>query len=177
MYNNNNIINSLTAVMVSSPNNIRVIDIKPNQLTFAWNDSVNLQHTYSFSNTDSIVYNIISSNCGTCPNSTTLLSATCVDFVADGSVCSFALQAVVCGNRFSPISDPVKIQIKGIKLTNLQVKYIIHNYAIQLYTKPNSYNHLPYYILHCRVLCRLLFIQFWMLLWLMPKLRLYPPHL
>ena len=53
------------------------------------------------------------SNCGTCPNSTTSLSATCVDFVADGSVCSFALQAVVCGIRFSPISDPVKTEING----------------------------------------------------------------
>ena len=119
--------------MVSSPNNIRLIDVKTNRLTFTWNDSVNLQQTHTFSDTDSIVYNIIASNCGTCPNSTSSLSAiyTCVDFIADGRVCSFALQAVVCamGNRFSPISDPVKIQIKGIKLTNLQVKYI-HNYVI-----------------------------------------------
>ena len=132
MYGNMyNIINSFTAVMVSSPDNIRVTDVKPKRLTFIWNDSVNLQQTHSFSDTDSIVYNIISSNCGTCPNSTSSLSATCVDFIADGSVCSFALQAVVCavGSRFSPISDPVKIQIKGIKLTNLQVKYI-HNYVI-----------------------------------------------
>ena len=115
MYNNI-IINYLTAVMVTSPNNIRLINVKTNHLTFTWNDSVNLQQTHIFSDTNSIVYNIIASNCGTCPNSTTSLSATCVDFVADGSVCSFALQAVVCalGNRFSPISDPVKVQIKGI---------------------------------------------------------------
>ena len=131
MMYNNNIINSLIAVMVSSPNNIRVIDVKPKRLTFTWNDSENLQQTHIFSDTDSIVYNIIASNCGTCPNSTTSLSATCVDVIADERVCSFALQAVVCGNRFSPISDPMKIQIKGINLTNLQVKYI-HNYVIKL---------------------------------------------
>ena len=110
-------------MIVTSPNNIRVKDAKPKQMIFTWNDSEIIQQTHSFSDFNSIVYNIIVSNCGTCPNSTTSLSATCVYFIADGSVCSFALQAVVCGNRFSPISDPVNIQIKGIKLTDLQVKY------------------------------------------------------
>ena len=129
--------------MITSPNNIRVIDVKTNRLTFAWNDSVNLQQTHIFSDTDSFVYNIIASNCGTCPNSTTSLSATCVDFVADGRVCSFALQAVVCG-RFGPISDPMKIQIKGISLTSLKSSTVTH---CHITTIPNSasYIHLPYY--------------------------------
>ena len=94
--------------MVTSPDNIRLTDIKLKHLIFSWNKSV-----HSFSDTDFVVYNIIVSNCGTCPNLTNSLSATCVDFVADGSVCSFALQAVVCGNRLSPISNPVKIVITG----------------------------------------------------------------
>ena len=143
MYNNN-IINSLTAVVVSSPNNIRLINVKPKQLTFAWNDSENVQQTHTFSDTDSIVYNIIASNCGTCPNSTTSLSATCVDFTADGGVCSFALQAVVCGIRFSPISDPMKIQIKGINLIDKPSSQVHAQLCHIHVTISNSYNHLLY---------------------------------
>ena len=93
----------------SSLRNIHLIDINQEYLSFSWNISY-LPQIFS----DTVVYNIIASNCGTCPNSTTSLSATCVDFIADGSVCSFALQTAICGNSNGPITDPIMILLKRI---------------------------------------------------------------
>ena len=42
-----------------------------------------------------IYYNILASNCGSCPTTT---NVTCTDLPDDDSMCSFAIQTVVCGN-------------------------------------------------------------------------------
>ena len=44
----------------------------------------------------SLCYNILASNCGTCPATTTLTSVTCTDTPTDDGVCMFAVQVVVC---------------------------------------------------------------------------------
>ena len=46
----------------------------------------------------SIHYNILASKCGSCPTTTNYTSVTCTDIPTDGSICTFAVQTVVCGN-------------------------------------------------------------------------------
>ena len=53
-------------------------------------------------------YDIITSNCGNCPNTTTNTTAICTDVPTDGSVCTLAIQTVVCGNI---IGDPVNFTV------------------------------------------------------------------
>ena len=46
-----------------------------------------------------INYNILASNCGSCPTTTNhTVTVTCADVPTDGSVCAFTVQIVVCGN-------------------------------------------------------------------------------
>ena len=42
-------------------------------------------------------YTILSSNCGSCPTTTTNTTVTCTDLPSDGGVCTFAVQTVPCG--------------------------------------------------------------------------------
>ena len=53
-------------------------------------------------------YDIITSNCGSCPNTTTNTITTCTDVPTHGSVCTLAIQTVVCGNI---IGDPVNFTV------------------------------------------------------------------
>ena len=45
-----------------------------------------------------IHYIILASNCGGCPTTTKNTTVTCTDVPTDGSVCTFTVQTVVCGN-------------------------------------------------------------------------------
>ena len=73
--------------------------VSPEQLTFAW--------TPSATNCSNIHYNIFTSNYGSCPNTT--ISTT--DLPADGNVCMFALQTVVCKNITGNCSVTTQIQL------------------------------------------------------------------
>jgi hypothetical protein len=42
-------------------------------------------------------YNILASNCGSCPTTTNHTNVTCTDIPMDGSTCTLTLQTVVCG--------------------------------------------------------------------------------
>ena len=59
-------------------------------LTFYWTSSVLGCHDVTF--------NILASNCGSCPPSTKYTNTTCSDVPTDGSMCSFTVQTLVCGN-------------------------------------------------------------------------------
>ena len=43
-----------------------------------------------------ILYDILASNCGSCPNTTNHTSVTCTDIPINGSTCTLAIQTVVC---------------------------------------------------------------------------------
>ena len=43
-------------------------------------------------------YNILASNCGSCPTTTNHTTVTCADVPADSSMCTFAVRTVICGN-------------------------------------------------------------------------------
>ena len=61
-------------------------------LTFTWSP-VAPDYEYSVFN---YTYNILASNCGSCPTTTNYTTVTCTDVPTNGSTCTFAVQAVVC---------------------------------------------------------------------------------
>ena len=54
-------------------------------------------------------YNILTSNCGSCPTTTTDTTVTCTDVPTNGSMCTFAVQTVVCGDIVGDSSDSVNV--------------------------------------------------------------------
>ena len=64
-----------------------------------------------------IHYNILASNCGSCPTTTNHTNATCTDVPTNGSVCTFAVQTVACGNITGNESEPVSIIFDAMKST------------------------------------------------------------
>ena len=58
-------------------------------------------------------YSILTSNCGSCPTTTAHTAVTCASLPSDGSLCTFAIQTVVCGNITGNTSDPVHLTIMG----------------------------------------------------------------
>jgi hypothetical protein len=63
-----------------------------------------------------IQYKIIASNCGNCPTITNHTTVTCTNVPIDGSMCTFAVQSVVCGNVSGNMSDVFHGVLKGIIL-------------------------------------------------------------
>ena len=72
-------------------------------LTFDWSPVAPDCHT--------LHYNILSSNCGSCSTTTTNTTVTCTDVPTDGSMCTFAVQTVVCGNIVGNFSDSVNFTV------------------------------------------------------------------
>ena len=94
-----------TTDLLLPPNNILIsgVDISQQQLTFTWSPVV--------PDCPAIHYNILASNCGSCPTTTNHTTATCIDIPTIGSTsCNFAIQAVVCGNISGNTSDPIIAQ-------------------------------------------------------------------
>ena len=53
-------------------------------------------------------FNILASNCGSCPTTTNHTTVTCTDVPTNHSTCTFAVQTVICGNisgKFSVIKQ------------------------------------------------------------------------
>ena len=89
----------------STPDNIYIskVGFHPNQLTFQWNSVA--------SDCPASHYNILASNCGSCPTTTNHTNVTCTAVPTNDSICTFAVQTVVCGNITSNISDPINITL------------------------------------------------------------------
>ena len=57
-----------------------------------------------------IHYNILASNCGSCPTTTNHTNATCTDISSNSrSKCTFAVQTVACENITGNTSEPISI--------------------------------------------------------------------
>ena len=70
------------------PKSVNLIEVSPSGLRFSWNQTQNCP---------TLRYSILSENCGRCPNTTINTSANCLDFTLS-TLCTFAVQAVICGN-------------------------------------------------------------------------------
>ena len=85
---------------------ISLVDLSSRRLTFIWSSVA--------PDCPTIHYNILSSNCGSCPTTTTYTTVTCTDVPTDGDMCTLALETVVCGNVTGNLSDIVQGILKGI---------------------------------------------------------------
>ena len=86
-------------------------------------------------------YNIVASNCGSCPTTTNHTIVTCTDTPTDGNMCTFAVQTVVCGNITGESSQ--------VSLFNSNVPgqstLTLHATCIKLGHDSNS----RYIVIHC----------------------------
>ena len=78
-------------------------DYSSRKLTFSWSPVA--------PDCPAIHYNILASNCGSCPTTTNHTNVTCTDVPTNDSICTFAVQTVVCGNIAGNISDPINITL------------------------------------------------------------------
>ena len=94
------------------PIDVRLIQVQPGKITFNW--------TSVDPHCDSLSYNIISTNCGQCPPTTSNTSVTCTDITMVtsglGQVCTLSIQAVVCGNITGIQSSFTSVIMKGASL-------------------------------------------------------------
>ena len=65
-------------------------DLNSRVLTFEWSPVT--------PDCSAIHYNILASNCGSCPTTTNHTTVTYTDVPTNGNSCTFALQTVVCGH-------------------------------------------------------------------------------
>ena len=94
------------------------IDYSLRELTFSWSPVA--------PNCPGIHYNILASNCGSCPTTTNFTTITCTDVPTNGSTCTFAVQTVVCGNITGDTSDPIGIVLYATEPTISTPTGIIH---------------------------------------------------
>ena len=80
---------------------IRAANFALKELTFSWSPVA--------PDCPLIHYNILASNCGSCPTTTNHTNITCTDVPINGSNCTFAVQTVVCGNLAGNASEPISI--------------------------------------------------------------------
>ena len=95
----------------SSPNKLytSIVDLSLQEIAFSWSPVA--------PDCPAIHYNILASNCGSCPNTTNHTNVTCTDVPTDGSVCIFGIRTVVCGNITSTTSDPISIVLYATEST------------------------------------------------------------
>ena len=92
--------------MADPPNNLHIshIDIGLVQLTFAWSPAVSY-------NCSAFHYNIQASNCASCPTTTNHTNVTCTNIPTAGSMCTFAVWTVVCGNITGSVNSSISILV------------------------------------------------------------------
>ena len=92
-----------------SPEKISVsaVNLGLKEITFTWSPVT--------PNCPAIIfyYDILASNCGSCPTTTNHTNVTCIDVPTDGSTCVFAIRTVVCGNITGNVSDEAQGVFKG----------------------------------------------------------------
>ena len=76
-------------------------DFVSRELTFSWSTNCGTKFHY----------NILASNCGSCPTTTNHTNVTCTDVPTNNSVCIFIIQTVVCGNITGQLSYPIRATI------------------------------------------------------------------
>ena len=78
---------------------LALVNFGPKEITFSWNPVA--------PDCPAIHYNILASNCGSCPTTTNHTNVTCTDVPTDDIMCSFAIQTAFCGNITGNQSKPL----------------------------------------------------------------------
>ena len=100
------------------PNNISLVRVEQGVLTFSWS---------SYGPECTSVFYGISSNCGSCPNSTYATSVNCsvLEQLLSSDIeltCSFSVHSEICG-YVGQLSDPVVVTLKGKIITILHLVF------------------------------------------------------
>ena len=82
---------------------IATMDLSLREITFKWSKSP------AAPDCPSLHYNILASNCGSCPTTTTNTTVTCTDVPTNGSMCTFSIESVVCGKVVNLFNDTIHI--------------------------------------------------------------------
>ena len=104
------------------PPNISNVDYSSRELTLSWSPVA--------PDCPAIHYIILASNCGSCPTTTSHNALTCTDVPTDGSMCTFAVQTVVCGNIIGNASNPVNISTEPSITAAIDIKHPTENLTI-----------------------------------------------
>ena len=123
-------LHGINIVPYMSPERVSIsaVNLGLKEITFTWNP-------IPTECSAAIHYNILASNCGSCPTTTNHTNVTCTDIPTNGSrsiTCSFAVRTVVCGNITGNVSEPLMINItetltnsnKGIYICNIIIIYL-----------------------------------------------------
>ena len=101
------------------PQRIHLIRVNSTEIVFSWDQTENCP---------SISYNILSRNCGICPNSTNATSVSCYNFIISESItiCTFMVETVTCSNGATPIvgnpSNSTMVNLTG-RLYTMIINY------------------------------------------------------
>ena len=87
------------------PGDIRISDISPNQFTIRWSPAS------LASNCPPATYNIATTNCGMCPNTTSDTFITCTNLTINGRICSLVVQTKACRHGSSEHSATANLMI------------------------------------------------------------------
>ena len=92
----------------SPPDDIQLIGIASDGLTFNWTSEVD-------PTCSEISYRVITTGCGNCPRSTnsTMIVCSGIELFGDTQICSLRAQSVVCGDIISNFSDPLSVYLQG----------------------------------------------------------------
>ena len=82
---------------------INLTDLDSRQLTFTWRPVA--------PDCPAVHYNILASNCGSCPTTTNHTNVTCTAVQTDRKTCTFALQSVLCGELVGILSNPISVSL------------------------------------------------------------------
>ena len=99
--------------------NFSNVDYSSRELTFSWNPVG--------PDCPAIHYNILASNCGSCPTTTNHTNVTCTGVLLDGSTCTLAVQTVACENITGEISDPISVTLYVTELTTKAPMGTLHS--------------------------------------------------
>ena len=103
-------------------------DLTLHKFTFTWSPI--------FPDCPAIHYNILASNCGSCPTTTNYTNVTCTDVPTDSSVCQFAIQNVFCESSAGNWSESISVNLLTSQLKeNHGITSVLVHIAIQCLTQ------------------------------------------
>ena len=82
---------------------LSLVNFRMKEITFTWSTVT--------SGCPTVHYNILASNCGSCPTTTNHTTVTCTDVPTDNRMCTFAIRTVVCTNIIGNVSKPLKFNV------------------------------------------------------------------
>ena len=83
---------------------INLSELGPRRLTFSWSPVA--------PDCPAIHYNILASNCGSCPTTTNHTNVTCTDIpIEHNAFCVFGIETVVCGDIAGILNNPISVSL------------------------------------------------------------------